>query len=374
MSGRGRVCLYAPYAWPLFTQGRVPFTGGAEVQQVALARGLAARGFAMSMVCCDYGQPARVEVDGLTILRAFPPHGGAPGVRFFSRLASAVSALGTAAADIYYVRGATREAVVAHEVARRRGAAFVLGAAHDHDARRSLPLIGRAPDRWWIRRAVRGARAVVAQTDFQRALFASEFGVASEVIPNLVELPERPVDAGQEGAVVWLATYKKEKRPEWFVELARRLPWQRFVMCGVVPSPPESLAAYEATRRAAGALANLELRGYLDHARLGELFVGAALMVHTSPVEGFPNTVLEAWAHGIPTVSAVDPDGIVSREALGAVATDVEGMVDAVERIMEDAAARRAAGARALAWVATHHGPGRVLDRMAALLDSVLRP
>ncbi|MBI1797526.1 MAG: hypothetical protein HYR74_10795, partial [Candidatus Eisenbacteria bacterium] len=61
---RGRICFHAPYAWPLFTHGRLAFTGGAEVQQVALARGLAARGFAVSMVCCDYGQPARVDVGG----------------------------------------------------------------------------------------------------------------------------------------------------------------------------------------------------------------------------------------------------------------------------------------------------------------------
>jgi glycosyltransferase involved in cell wall biosynthesis len=368
---RGRICFYAPYAWPLFTAGRLDFTGGAEVQQVALARGLAARGYDMTLVCCDYGQPPRVEVDGLVVRRAFDPQEGLPLLRFFHpRLTRALAALHAADADVYYVRGAAMEAGVACEVARSRGAAFVLGAAHDHDARRSLPLLGRAFDRWWVRRALRGASAVVSQTETQRRLFAEEMGIASTVIPNLVEPPARAVDAGQDGAIVWLATYKPAKHPEWFIALARRMPSRRFVMCGVIPL--ESRAAWDEARRAAAALPNLEVRGYLDHARLGELFAGAALMVHTSPVEGFPNTVLEAWAHGVPTVSAVDPDGVVTRERLGGVASGPEPLVAAVETLMADPDARRAAGARARAWVTAHHAPENVLGRLEAVLDPII--
>jgi glycosyltransferase involved in cell wall biosynthesis len=370
---RGRLCFHAQYAWPLFTAGRVEFTGGAEVQQVALARGLARRGFAVSLVTCDYGQPPRVEVDGITVLRAFRPLVGLPVVRFFHpRLTRTVAALRAADAEVYYVRGAGFVAGITHEVARLRRAAFVLGAAHDHDARRALPLLAKARDRWWYRRALRGARTVIAQTELQRGLFASEFGRASEVIPNLVEAPAAPVDAGQQGAVVWLATYKAAKRPEWFVELARRLPRRRFVMCGVIPIPPLTREAWEAARRAAEGCPNLEVRGFVDHARLGELFAGASLFVHTSPAEGFPNTVLEAWAHGLPSVSAVDPDGVVAREGLGEVATDLPGLVAAVERLMDDPVARRAAGSRARAHVMAHHAPDAVLDRLAALFDRVV--
>lgn len=372
-TSRGRVCMHAPYAWPLFTAGRVEFTGGAEVQQVALARGLVRRGFSVSMVTCDYGQPPRVVVDGVAVVRAFPPHAGLPVLRFFHpRLTRTIAALAAAAAEVYYVRGSGFVAGITHDVARLRRAAFVLGAAHDHDARRSLPLQNNPRDRWWYRRALKGADAVVSQTESQWRLFAAEFGRASEVIPNLVEPPAEPVDAGREGAVVWLATYKPAKRPEWFVELARRLPRRRFVMCGVIPIPPETCDAWEAARRAASSCPNLEVRGYLDHARLGELFADASLFVHTSPVEGFPNTLLEAWAHAIPSVTAVDPDGVVAREELGEVADDLPAMAAAIERLMADPAARRAAGGRARAHVLAHHAPDAVLDRFATLLDRLV--
>ena len=370
---RGSVCFHAQYAWPLFTGGRLEFTGGAEVQQVALARGLARRGFSVRLVTCDYGQPARIEVDGILVFRAFRPHAGLPVARFFHpRLTRTVAALSAADAEVYYVRGSGFAAGLTHDVARLRRAAFVLGAAHDFDARRSLPLQDNPRDRWWYRRALRGADAVVAQTEVQRRLFADEFGRASEVIPNLVEPPAAPVDAGQDGAVVWLATYKAAKRPEWFLELARRLPRRRFVMCGVIPIPPLTRESWEEARRAADACPNLEVRGFVDHARLGELFAGASLFVHTSPAEGFPNIVLEAWAHAVPTVTAVDPDGIVAREAPGEVAHDLPALVAAVERLMADPAARRAAGSRARAYVLAHHAPEAVLDRFATLLDRLV--
>lgn len=369
---RGRLCFHTQYAWPLFTDGQVEFAGGAEVQQVALARGLAARGFDLTLVTCDYGQPPRVEVDGVTVLKTFPPHAGLPVLRFFHpRMTRTVAALAAADAEAYYARGLGFVAGITCDVARRRGAAFVLGAAHDWDAGRALPHVTNPRDRWWSRRALRGARAIVAQTEVQHRLFASERGLESEVIPNLVET-QAAVDAGQEGAIVWLATYKPMKRPDWFLELARRLPHRRFVMCGVIPIPPETRESWETARRAGAALPNLEVRGFLDHARLAELFAGASLFVHTSPAEGFPNTVLEAWSHGLPSVTAVDPDGVVARERMGEVATDLDGLVAAVERLMADPAARRAAGERARAYVRRRHAPEVVIDRLAALFDRVV--
>ena len=370
---RGRLCLHAQFAWPLFTDGAIEFTGGAEVQQVAMARGLAARGFDVRMVTCDYGQPSPVTRDGITIHKAFAPGVGLPVLRFFHpRLTRTIAALAAADADVYYARGTGFVSGITCDVARMRHAGFVLGTAHDHDARRTLPLLNNPRDRWWARRSIQGARAVVAQTEVQRQLFATEFGVTSEVIPNLVELPERAVDAGADGAIVWLGTYKPSKRPEWFLELARRLPHRRFVMCGVIPIPPETREAWASAQRAAEACPNLGVRGYVDHARLSELFESASLFVHTSQVEGFPNTVLEAWARGIPSVTAVDPDGVIARQRLGEVVGNVPSLVTAVERWMADPALRREAGARAREYVRGRHAPDAVLERVATLFDRVV--
>jgi len=373
VSTRGRLCLHAQFAWPLFAGGGIEFTGGAEVQQAVMARGLALRGFDVRMVTLDYGQPSPVTRDGITLWKSFAPAAGPPVLRFFHpRLTRTVAALHAADAEVYYARGTGFVSGITYDVARLRHAAFVQGTAADHDARRAFPLLNNPRDRWWARRSIRGATAVIAQSEVQRRLYQEEFGVRSEVIPNLAELPERALDAGVDGTIVWLGTYKPRKRPEWFLELARRLTGRRFVMCGVIPIPPETRDAWEAAQRAAAACPNLQVRGYVDRSRIDELYAGVSLFVHTSPAEGFSNTMLEAWARGIPSIVAVDPDGIVAREGLGEVVGDIDALTATVERWMADPAARRAAGERAREYVRRRHAPDAVLEHVAALFDRVV--
>jgi glycosyltransferase involved in cell wall biosynthesis len=258
---------------------------------------------------------------------------------------------------------------VAYEAARRRGAAFVFGAASAHDALRGLPELSNPRDRIWYRRALRGATAVVAQTESQRGLFREHYGIESRLVRNLVELPESPADPGANADVIWMGTYKSSKRPDWFVTLAQALPRLRFRMVGIVPPPPASPAAWEAVNRAAAACPNLEVRGFVDHGAVPALLQSAALFVQTSPAEGFSNTVLEAWASGVPTVTCADPDGILGRERLGEIVSSPEGLARVVGEWMSDPARRREAGGRARAFVQAHHDPGRVLAQM----DEVFR-
>ena len=101
-----RVCLFVEFLYPVVSGGRIPFAGGIEVQLALMGSGLAKRGFDVRVVTCDYGQPERFEVDGMTLHRAYPPSGGIPGLRFFHpRLTLGLSALWRADADVYLFRG-----------------------------------------------------------------------------------------------------------------------------------------------------------------------------------------------------------------------------------------------------------------------------
>src|SRR5262245_31850017 len=70
------------------------FVGGAELQQVLLARALTARGFKVSMVTADYGQPDGAVWDGIVTYKAYAMDAGIPVLRFFHpRLTGAFSAM-----------------------------------------------------------------------------------------------------------------------------------------------------------------------------------------------------------------------------------------------------------------------------------------
>lgn len=368
---RGRVCLFAPYLWPLFSGERVPsIVGGAEVQQAAIARGLVARGFDTRVATADFGQGARVEREGIVFHATHPPFGGLPGLRFLHpRLTGNLRALAAADADLIYVRAAGFTAGLACEFARRRRRAFVFGAAHDWDAGRELRHLPGVRERWAYARAVRDAHAIVAQSETQRRLFLEHWGRSAEVVPNLVDLPAVHGAPGRDGPLLWISTYKEGKRPDAVVALARRLPGLRFEMAGLIPPPPLTREPFEAASRASASLPNLDVRGTVGRDDVARRLDGAALFLHTSPAEGFSNTMLEAWARALPTLSVVDPDGIIAREGLGQVVGDVDAMAAAVENWMSDAVRRGEAGRRARAYVEAHHAPDAVLDRIAALFD-----
>jgi glycosyltransferase involved in cell wall biosynthesis len=191
---------------------------------------------------------------------------------------------------------------------------------------------------------------------------------------NSVEIPpaSEMADPGVGKDVVWLSTYKSSKRPEWLLRFAERHPDVPCRMAGVVPDPPRGDAVFRALRAAAARLENLDVQGTIAHERIGEFLAGAALFAHSSPAEGFPNTLLECWARGLPAVSCFDPDGIVERERLGACRSDYDAWEAELERRLADSELRRAEGARARAWAATHHAPDVIHERLATLLRGVL--
>jgi glycosyltransferase involved in cell wall biosynthesis len=375
MSRRPRVAMFVEFLYPVVSGGRVPFAGGIEVQLTHLGRGLAGRGFEVHVLTCDYGQPDPLEAGGLVLHKTYPPVGGVPGLRFFHpRLTRGLAALWRVDADLYLFQGAALWAGLVCAVAKARKRRFVWLAGHDHDVRRDLPDVHGPRDRLLVRAAMRGADAIVTQTRAQRARLLEDFGLESTVIMNPVPLPpdDQVGDAGAGSDLVWLSTYKAAKRPDWFLRFAERHPDVRCRMAGVVPVPPLTDAEFRAARARAAALPNLDVQGTVPHERIGEFLAGAALFAHTSPAEGFPNTLLESWARALPTVSCFDPDGIVERERLGACREDYDGWEREVQRRLADPALRREEGRRARAWAAAHHAPEVIHGALATLLRDVL--
>jgi glycosyltransferase involved in cell wall biosynthesis len=356
------VCFVAPHAWPVFSGDRsIALVGGAEVQQAILARLFASRGYRVSMICLDFGQPAHTTVDGVGVHRLFRMDDGIPVVRFVHpRLTSMWRALKAADADVYYYRSAAMWVGVLAEFCRRHGKRLVYAGASDKDFDPDQGgQIKYARDRWLFRRGVARAHAIVAQNERQRRACLQNYGREAVVIPSCYVPPVG--NTVQKDLVLWVGTLHENKRPELFLELARRLPQRKFVMIG---GPGPDAAFYEETRRLAAAISNVEFKGFLPLAEAETWFDRARVFVNTSLYEGMPNTFLQAWARGVPTVATVD---------VGVAAHRLANDVDALAREVEAAWADPSRGQACKAHFERSHSSAHVFERYDDLFRSVLQ-
>lgn len=233
----------------------------------------------------------------------------------------------------------------------------------------------RRPHVWLEQRflnyGIRHASLVLAQTEYQRARLAEQYPHAR--IQVLANFHPAPPDCGRNGAVmkqvVWIANLKPLKDPGAFVRLARRFAHRsdvRFVMVG------STMDDSEWTKRQLADIAatpNLDYRGTLSQADVNTLLEHSDLLVNTSEYEGFSNTFIQAWMRRVPVVSLrVDPDRLLSRDGLGALAGDEESLYERVASLLDDPDRCAEIGARARRYALDHHAEANI-DTLAGLMQ-----
>lgn len=361
---RPHVCFVAPHAWPVLSADpRITEVGGAEVQQCILARLFAANGYRVSMISLDYGQPDRVSIDGVRVHKAFRPQAGVPVLRFVHpRLTTMWRVLGEVGADIYYCRAAGMLAGVVAEFCRRRGRRSIYAGASDMDfVRGEGGQIRYARDRWLYRRALARVDRIVAQNEVQRSTCRATYGREAVVIPSCYQLPPgRDASRARRDCVLWVSTIRAGKRPQLFLELARRLPQRRFVMVG--GPGRDDPALYERMRAEAATLGNVEFAGFVPLAQVEQHFDAARVFVNTSRFEGMPNTFLQAWARGVPTVGTVDAGTPVHRRF-----DDADDGARAIEALLADPLLWERASRACREHFARTHSGAETLARYASL-------
>ena len=371
------ICFVAPLAWPVFSRDpNLSVVGGAEVQQSILARALAAAGHRVSMVCLDFGQPQRVELDGVTVHKTYRPDEGVPGLRFLHpRITAMWRAMREVDADVYYQRSSAMLTAVVAEFSRHHGRRSIYAGASDTDFLPGRQQIRFRRDRWLFERGITRVDRLIVQNRNQQKSCLLNYGRRSVLIPSVYE-PPRDARPGGGDTVLWVGTVHRYKRPELFLEIAKRLPHRRFVMVGGAGCDDEQrIAYYEEVRRAAAALPNVEFKGFLPLAQVEPYFDRARVHVNSSDHEGVPNTFLQAWARGVPVVAWVDTGARYDGDPLYRIVDSVDKATAEVERLFTSEAYHRRASERTRAYFRATHSPEEVIARYDVLLrDLVEQP
>ena len=326
------ICFVALNAYNLLS-GREDLNhiGGAEVQQVRIAKWLKEKGYRVSFVTLDHGQPDGMDCDGIKVFKAYRKKEGIPGLRFVHpRWSGLWAAMARADAGVYYHRCAEAETGQVALWCRIHGRKFVSASAHDSDCDLKLLREKHARiERVLYLLGVRLADGITVQTKKQQDLFQRSMKRDTTLVRNCCwSVPEgvRPdVTSASDrlnARALWVGRISStSKRFEWLLDVAERCPDITFDVVGAASGNSDCMVAMVERGEQ---LSNVNMCGAVPYAEMAAYYRRCNILCCTSEYEGFPNTFLEAWRMGIPVVTTFDPDGIVAANGLGWVAKSID--------------------------------------------------
>ncbi len=368
-----KICFVGRDNYPVLNPLRgEEYFGGESVQQTLLAKAFRDKGFEVSMITKDHGQPDGEVIDGIRVWKMMRDGAGWPVVRFIHpRMTSLFRAFKNADADVYFQSCAGVFTGATARYCGRHSRKFIFRIAHDTDCIPGEYLIGRP---YWrdsriYEYGLKRAGLISAQSTIQQDLLKKNFGLPSRLINMAVEVPKEGSKADRDIDVLWVNNIRPFKRPELAVELARRIPGRRVVMIGGPIEGHRDL--YHSIKQASAKVENLEYIGQVPYSEVNGYFQRAKVFVNTSDSEGFPNSFLQAWIRGVPVFSFFDPDGLIARNGLGEVPEDVEDMAARLESVLSDSQRLKQLSYDVEQHALAHYSPGSVADQYIDWIESV---
>ncbi|MBN1506426.1 MAG: glycosyltransferase family 4 protein [Sedimentisphaerales bacterium] len=370
-----RICFVSHLAYGAFAGGTQGFIGGVERQTALMARWFARRGHPVSVLTWDEGQGDGTEIDGVRILTMCRKEAGIKGLRFFwPKWTSLVAAMKRADAEVYYQNCGE---YVTGQVAlwcRRHRRAFVYSVASDPDCDVRLPEMHKIRERVLYRYGLKHADRVIVQTRRQQKMLQASFQRESVVIPMPCPGPSDGEYADHEGdrngsqRVLWIGRICEVKRPDRLLDLAQACPDVTFDLVGPLADTEYSRGVCARAKT----LGNVVLHGPAARERVSEFYRNARIMCCTSDYEGFPNTFLEAWSHGLPIVSTIDPDSVVVDNHMGVIASDQQGLAQGIRTLLGDSRTWLQASRFARQYHLRNHTVDSVMPRFQKVFREVV--
>lgn len=297
-----RVCFIAPKAYPLFNPSIKSVFGGAEVDLYFLATELAKdENFAVSFITADYGQEKNETINGVRIIKSLSlnkcPLIGA--VRVWR-------AMKAASAQIYFQKVASWGTFLVALFCRLHEKTFIYRTAQQIECDGTYlkqNFVAGCAFRW----SLANAAQVIVQNRIDQKGLEQTAGIHSAVIPNAHQLP-MPGSAERD-TILWVGRSTQVKRPELFIDLAKKMPCEHFIMICQRGTGDRN---YETLADRAGEVNNLQFMQRVPFSEIGKFFQRAKAFVNTSDAEGFPNTFIQACEFATPILSLnVNPDGFL---------------------------------------------------------------
>jgi glycosyltransferase involved in cell wall biosynthesis len=327
-----------------YASGSASAVGGTERDQWLLSRALAAAGWSVTVgVRAPMKAGEHRAIDGVEFV----------GIGQGQILLAWYRFLSSQRPHWWYWEGATHLWGFAVQIANLAGVRTIFSAASDVDVQPHHALLDRR--RWWPLYALGLSRTdrIFVQHEGQLAALAPQWRSKAYILPKICILEAMKPHSERVKYVAWVAMLGQLKRPDLLIEIARKAPALRFVVCG---GPTNFMTSPGYGKRIVDALCmtpNIEYLGQVPPKQAQQVIADAAILLSTSDVEGFPNTFSQAWSSGTPVVSLkIDPGHIIEQKGLGVVSSSVERAIVDITALMDSPERREDIAIRARRHVA----------------------
>lgn len=293
-----------PKAYQLFNPEVKSTFGGAEVQLSLLAKELAKRSdLDIHFMVADYGQKERETYESVEVWRSLNFKQS-----IFKQFFTFFRVFKKINADIYIQRTLTPQSGLIASYCKLKRKRFVYMVAHDSETDGTHRVYRNFVASFLAKLTFKLADKVIVQNQFQ------EKNLLEKKIKSYILNSSYPVDENiqkRKQFVLWVGRSEEWKRPELFLELAKLMPQEQFVM--ICPPATNNLKFSKEIEKKAKKIKNLKFIEFVPFRQIDDYFAKAKVFVNTSTQEGFPNTFIQAMKNKTPILSLnVNPNEFIT--------------------------------------------------------------
>lgn len=316
MSNNGdkiEICFISTYAYPLFNSESTSIHGGSELQLYLIAKELSINNdFAISFIVGDFGQKNVDEYEKIKLFKSFNPKSNDS---LYKKLIQAIlyyRLFKKIDADIYFTSAANSTVGLVSLFCKLNNKKHIHRTAHENEVNLSYykeGILGKI----FIKGLV-GSDLVVTQNEMHKKSLGKNHKIDASVLKNSFDV--RDTNLSEKDSILWVARCDYWKKPELFIQLAKSIPNERFIM--VCPPANENEDYQKEIEEKANKSKNLI---FIDRVPFNDIqfyFNRAKIFINTSEYEGFPNTFLQAGIAKTPILSLnVNPDEFINKYNCG---------------------------------------------------------
>jgi glycosyltransferase involved in cell wall biosynthesis len=364
-----KICFISSHAYPLFNPKSNVTHGGAEIQLYFLATELAKdKQFEVSFIVGNFGQKDIEFYQNIKVIKGANLDARDNLVNKFSSVLEFNRVLYKTNPDVVFTSCAGASIGMAKfytNIFRKKHIfrnASSIGV--DGVAIKKMGFMGKV-----YQYGLENADLVLTQNIDDQTILLKTHKKKSVIFKNVFEVPE-PQNTVK-NSILWVSRFDTMKNPYLFLELAKKIPQEKFVMIC-----PKALMfkEWKELENASKEISNLEFIEKVPFEEIQKYFDEAKVFVNTSDFEGYPNTFIQAGKGKTPILSfIVNPDNFISQYNCGyACEGDFEIMLEKLHFLLDNQEGWNSKSEAIFEYIKSQHDIGNAIPKLKIYINSLL--